>query len=136
MDHPCKETCSGWQQGYDRGLEQFKKSQNDLIKEREELRKHAANQRYVIDLSIKERNDALNAVETFKNGMNTMVDRVSVEVPKIRAELDDYRTALESIENFNSEIPFDRLDCEDTVRFARAMARSLLIKYPRSKCPV
>ncbi len=38
LDHPCKDTCSGWKQGYDRGythgLTQFKKSQNDLVQER------------------------------------------------------------------------------------------------------
>lgn len=41
FDHPCKTTCSGWQQGYERGLIQFKKSQKDLIEERDKLRKAA-----------------------------------------------------------------------------------------------
>lgn len=46
LDHPCKGTCSGWQQGYDRGISHFKNSQNevikrinDLVKENDDYRK-------------------------------------------------------------------------------------------------
>lgn len=47
FDHPCKETCSGWKQGYDKGKLELQKENERLEKENallEECRAFYANQ--------------------------------------------------------------------------------------------
>lgn len=31
FDHPCRQTCSGWQQGYDRGMSDLKKDNTTML---------------------------------------------------------------------------------------------------------
>lgn len=31
FDHPCKQTCSGWQQGYERGRDDLQKQNDELV---------------------------------------------------------------------------------------------------------
>lgn len=37
LDHPCRETCSGWQQGYDRGASEMKAKADKLAKRLDQL---------------------------------------------------------------------------------------------------
>ncbi len=101
FDHPCRETCSGWKQGhergYERGMTQFKKSQKDLVQERDELEKEqsevSSNLREILDNVKNERNKLRAELEVWKKHANIRV----LQEKKAKLEL-DLALAIEALQ--------------------------------------
>lgn len=66
LDHPCKNTCSGWMQGYERGLYECR----EMIKEVEEFKKEIES----LKRTIVCQNDTTSKVPNKSTDKNTSED--------------------------------------------------------------
>ncbi len=96
FDHPCRETCSGWKQGYQRGcLDQLHIGQQHTDRVRAELNGHIQNLKSDLDTLKRTLADYEHENETIKE--------MKAELAEARGEITQYETATISNRNLAVE---------------------------------
>jgi chromosome segregation ATPase len=121
FDHPCKETCSGWKQGYECGL-QAAEAQISELNERLETVNDTSKFKQMTIHELQGQRDQLRAENEAlrKNEMGALG-----EIDELRAERDAYLDALERIERYHP----DTDDAPD----ANSIAGFVLAKFKRGE---
>lgn len=94
FDHPCKETCGGWKQGYDRGVDAATK---DLSAEVERLRKY---------IPTTDNENAEHMVHHWREAAHAAKDescRLFVENNALKLQAEKLTSALERIKSDSSK---------------------------------